>query len=122
MADSMILFVIIGILVILGLVVSLLAVKSKKKMKPDYYAMFIIGLFWLPFGIIMMFTDNSVSSVFFILGIVYFITGLLHKDEWKKNHKTWKGLTDRQKQLKIFIIVLLTMILIGGVVAYFIVK
>ena len=68
-------------IIILAIIVGLLIVfaKNNKYKKPDYKAMYILGICILPLGIIF---DHL--RVFLILGLIYIAIGLKHKKEWKK--------------------------------------
>lgn len=82
------LLIAIGVLIILFLIVAVFIKKGKKK-PTDYYSLFMMGAIWVPFGIIMIFMepDFSMGPFFFVIGWIYFVMGIIHKDEWKKNQK-----------------------------------
>ena len=107
-----ILILIAAIALILG--IWTLIYSRKRKYEPDYYTFFIIGLVWLPLGIA---TGNS---TFWILGIVFFIVGLVNKDKWKKK-KAWDKLTKKEKRLIFLSIFMGLLLLILGMVFYFLV-
>jgi hypothetical protein len=67
-----------------------------------------------------MFSDSG--SFFFIMGLVFIAIGLVHKDEWKKNHKAnmWKNLTKDQKRMKGLLIWTLIGLLILGLLFFII--
>jgi formate hydrogenlyase subunit 3/multisubunit Na+/H+ antiporter MnhD subunit len=75
--------IIIAILIITLAIVFIATIKNKKKHEPDYYTFFVMGLIFLPLGIIGMMRDNY--SVFFILGLVFIAVGLVNKDKWRKD-------------------------------------
>jgi uncharacterized membrane protein len=81
-----ILIAIIILLIIFG-IIAILATKKGKKKPTDYYSLFVMGIIWLPLGIVFMINDYSLGNIFFILGLVYMIMGLAHKKEWKKNRQ-----------------------------------
>jgi len=104
------------VIILLGVVALLVA---KKKPEKDYYSLFIIGVVWVPFGIIMMFLepDYFLGTLFFLLGWCYFVIGILNKDKWKKKsylikNKFWRNL----------IIILLGLGVLVGLVAYMILR
>jgi uncharacterized membrane protein len=110
------------LLVLLGVVAVAFAKKGKKK-STDYYAFYVMGITWLPFGIILMVTtEGSVGNFFFILGLVYLAIGLAHKDEWKKNHRTWKQLKKEERRLRVIAFIVLGLLLLVGIVVFYIVK
>ena len=108
-----ILILIAAIALILG--IWILIYYRKKKYEPDYYTFFIIGLVWLPLGIA---TGNS---TFWILGAVFFIIGLANQRKWKKK-KAWNKLTKKEKRLILLSILIGLLLLILGMVFYFLVK
>ena len=91
-----------------------------KKYRPDYYSMFMMGIIWLPFGIIMSFVygDSSMGYIFIALGIAYMAAGLIHKKDWKKNHKSWKQMTDKEKRIKMIILGTLSLLLLIGIIIF----
>jgi hypothetical protein len=118
----MMLWIILSLIVLLLLVFLVgLSLNKGKKMPPtDYYTFFIMGLIWLAVGIPFMFSDSG--SFFFIMGLVFIAIGLVHKDEWKKNHKAnmWKNLTKDQKRMKGLLIWTLIGLLILGLLFFII--
>ena len=108
------------LLVLFGVIAIAFTVVRKGKRKPtDYYAFFVMGITWLPFGIIMMLTtEGSIGNFFFILGLVYLAIGLVHKDEWKKNHRTWKQLKKGERKFKVIAFVVLGILLLIAVALY----
>ena len=80
---------ILAILVIIGVVLTLIYWKRKKEGKlggePNYQVFFIIGIVWLPVGLIFMLTINMVIGIAFIgMGLAYLAIGLANRDRWKK--------------------------------------
>ncbi len=107
------LIVILVLLLVLALVVFFSA-KGKKK-PTDYYALFVIGLVWAIFGLFSFFRYDGLSS-FFSIGIIFMIIGLVNKDKWKKNRKTWKNMSKGQKKMMITILIVLSILLLAGVI------
>jgi hypothetical protein len=83
-----------GILFVAGIVVVFLAwkMRGRKAQAPNYYAYFIMGITWVPLGLIMMaFLLATGNPKFFPLsipllgmGLVFLMIGLQHRDEWPK--------------------------------------
>jgi cell division protein FtsW (lipid II flippase) len=79
--------IIILVLIILMAVLAVFVYKKRKDgdMKdPDYRVFFILGITMFPLGLVFMINDNSVGTVFFIIGLVYLMIGLVNKDKWSK--------------------------------------
>ena len=106
--------IILGILILVGLAIAIIAtiIKKKENRKPNYKAFFIIGITWIPIGIA---TQNY---VFTFVGLVFIILGITKKKEWK-NQPKWEELSPSEKKIKIALIIFLALILILGVVFYF---
>ena len=103
-----ILAAVLGILILFAVIV--LFLRKKYKAHPDYYVFFIIGITWLPLGLVFQ------NPALWGMGLVFMIIGLVHKKEWKKNHKPWSRLTKEEKKYrKILITVLGILVLIGFV-------
>ena len=74
-------------MVIIGLILTLVLLKKKKEGKmgePNYQVFFILGILWMPIGIIFMMTINLVLGIAFLgLGVSYLGIGLANRDKWK---------------------------------------
>jgi len=105
----------IAILILVGFVIAIIAssIKRKENRKPNYKLFFIIGICWVPVGIA---TQNY---VFMVAGLAFMILGLMKKKEWKDQPK-WEELSPAEKKMKLALITFLALILILGVVLYFI--
>ena len=115
------LFVVVGALIVLFGIFFVFKLRADRrkgiKHKIDYYAFFIMGIFWVGAGISLGIGSNNWGL--FIMGLVFMGVGLAHKDEWKKNHRTWKQLDSKERKLKIWILLALGIIFLLGVVFYF---
>jgi hypothetical protein len=83
--------IMIGILLItiFVLIVTVFRVKKNSKNEQtkevDYRAFFIMGLSFLPLGIVLTFVVGNPGFIGFMgLGIAYIAIGLANKDKWKK--------------------------------------
>ena len=116
---SWVIWLILGLLVLFGIIAIIVAKKNARK-PTDYYALFVMGAIWFPIGLFMLFMDkgNSIGFLFAALGFIYFVMGLAHKKEWKKNHKTWKQLNKKEIKFKITIMVILGLVVLAGLVVF----
>ena len=110
----MILYLIVGLL-ILGLIIFIASLKLKKdrKIEPDYYTFFLMGLVCMPIGI------TSGNNALFIMGLVFMALGITNKDKWKQNHRTWKDLDYNERKIHLFLIGFLLLLVVLGIVMFF---
>lgn len=110
------LFLLLGIaavIIIIALIYAILVAKGKIAQKePDYRAFFIIGITWIPLGIIF---EN-----YALLGaaVVFMVIGLTKKDRWK-NQPKWSELSSAQRNFKLAAIILLGIAVLVGLVAWY---
>jgi hypothetical protein len=112
--DIPILMLVIGVLV-LALAVFFVIRIRKHGHKPNFRTFFIIGLTWIPLGII------SKNWVFTIVGVVFMILGITNKKRWKEEER-WSELSPEAKRIKIILIVILGVLVLAGIATYFITK
>lgn len=105
------------VLILLFIIFVIITIRKKKEMpKPDYRAFFYLGLIFLFVYIIgSLFGRGEPSSIFLILGIVYFTVGLTHKDKWGK--KEPMGLDHKKTVIALIIAGILVFLI--GLVFYF---
>ena len=85
-------FAIAVLLIIVGVLIAILVSKRKMKGEPvetNYYAFFVIGISFLPLGIVFSIIISPGFMGITGLGVVYMIIGLANKDKWK--HKIEKN-------------------------------
>jgi len=107
-----VLIVLIAIFLVVFMVRSASGKKGEKRV-PNYRALFILGVTWLPIGIG---TDNP---GLWGMGIVFMIIGAVNKDKWGKETK-WAELSPDAKRIKIIVVGGLTVLLLSAL-AYFII-
>ncbi|MFH1310788.1 MAG: hypothetical protein ABIH65_00075 [Nanoarchaeota archaeon] len=109
----------VGVLIIILAVFAVMMNKGKKY-KIDYYSFFIMGITWLPMGIVfrILFPETFIGFLFISLGAIYTIIGLIHKNEWKKNSKSWKQLSKKQRRIKAIISIILGLLVSVGLALY----
>ena len=112
--------VIIILIVVIAAVLVVFMVRSasrnnEEKRVPNYRALFIIGVTWLPIGIA---TDNP---GFWGMGAVFMIAGAVNKDKWGKETK-WVDLSPGAKRIKLIVVGGLTVVLLAALAYYILVK
>ncbi len=113
MNSSSLPYIIIGIVVLAALALIFAVHRSKTgQAKPDYRTMFIMGVVWLPAGVAL---DNP---GLWGMGIVFMIAGLVNKDKWEEEKK-WADLTPQEQKTKLIIAVGLGVLVLVGLVVYF---
>ena len=116
MENSFILTAFIAILIIgLGALFIYKRKDPNYSSETDYRVFFILGITWLPLGIA---TDNP---AFWGIGALFMVLGLANRDKWKEQPK-WSEMDPEKRKIKIFIIIGLTVLLVGMVLAYLIAK
>ena len=89
----------LAILVVVGILLIVVVWKRNKEGRleePNYRAFFVMGIIWVPTGIVSMFISflldifpfplSFVSGMpLFVMGLIYLIVGLANRDKWKKN-------------------------------------
>ncbi len=108
----MIPWILISILVLLVLF-AVFGIYAKKKYKRpvDYYNFFVIGMIWAVIGIPL---HNYVLT---IIGIVFMVTGLVNKDKWESNRRTWKDLPKGERKLVMWLTIILGLLVLAGLIA-----
>ena len=80
------------ILTVLVLVITIFVVNKRKKegkmREPNYQVFFILGICWMPVGIVFMTAVNTAIGIaFMVLGMAYLAIGLANRDKWDKKGK-----------------------------------
>ncbi len=81
---------IIPILVLIAIVIAFVFWKRKKEElfnEPDYRVFFIMGICFIPIGIIFSTTINFGFMGFIALGLIYIAIGLSNRDKWEKKEE-----------------------------------
>ena len=91
-------------IILVGLVVLIVIVKRQKQeeIKPiDYRAFFILGICWLPMGIVFWLAlDLAFGIPLFVMGATFLTIGLVNRDKWAEP----QTLTGGQRKLVIGLI------------------
>jgi hypothetical protein len=105
------LMIIIGV-AILVLLIAAIIVHRKHQIPHNYRAFFIIGVTWLPLGIIMK------NYVFSLVGACFLAIGLANRKKWNEEKK-WADLPPEVRRLKLIVIIVLGVLLLAGMVMYY---
>ncbi len=92
----------IGVLMVVLLAVMLLYFRKNpgKRKETDYYTFFVIGISWVPLGIVFWLTLNMpFGMVLFAIGLCWMAIGLANRDKWK-TRKTGKGKKEVKQERK----------------------
>lgn len=107
-----------GIIGILALIV-LLAVfwwKRKEINRTNYRSLFWLGIIFLTiYALGALGGGDQTSSIFLILGVVYFVIGLMNKGQWGRQTKALNKVQERQM---IVVLTLGVFLLTLGVIVY----
>jgi F0F1-type ATP synthase assembly protein I len=103
------------VLILLGIFAAY--VKRKHKRPTDYYTLFTIGIIWAIFGLFM-----RENLFFFMMGIVFMVAGLSHKDKWKKNHISWKKRSKEEQNIMAAVIIISGVLVLLGIIVLLLTK
>ncbi|MBT5023112.1 hypothetical protein HOK51_04360 [Candidatus Woesearchaeota archaeon] len=99
--------------VILILLVVFFAFNKGKKFKPDYHALFTIGIVWFVIGIPLK--NYSLIAI----GFIFLLVGFVNKNKWKENRQSWDKLSSEEKKLRMGIMIGLGVLLLIGLFVFF---
>jgi ABC-type amino acid transport system permease subunit len=107
-------WILISILIaLILLVLAVIWAKKNNKRPTDYYTFFIIGLIWTVFGIPLK--NYALSG----MGVVFLVVGLVNKDKWEKNRVKWSDLTEEERKIRTWLIIVLGIFLLAGFIAWY---
>ena len=104
----------IALLLVVFMVRSASRDKEQKRV-PNYRALFVIGITWLPIGIA---TDNP---GLWGMGLVFMIVGASNKNKWGKETK-WADLSPQARKIKLIFIIGLATVLLAALAYYIFIK
>jgi cation transport ATPase len=97
---------------IIGVIFAILVAKGKiKKQEPDYRALFIVGLIWIPLCAVFN------NPAFWVISLTFIVLGLANKDKWKDRPK-WSEMSQAEKNFKLAVLIILGLALLLGLVAF----
>jgi len=92
MNNTLIISIIVGFILLLALAMRVATARYKEEIVPNYRAMFLMGICFIPIGI----TDLA----FLPLGIIFLLVGLRNKDKWGKETK-WADFPPKLRKIKL---------------------
>jgi len=97
----------------LGLLIAVVAVKRTRKeaLATDYRALFIMGICWLPVGLVLG------NPGLWGMGLVFLIIGLANRGKWKEA-RAWSDLSPVERRTRLVLLVGLALLLVVGLVFY----
>ena len=101
------------IIVLLLISVVWMLFSRRKKHEIDYYAMFILGVIWVPLSLVQ---ENYIFSS---IGLVLAVIGLANKDKWKTNRKSIARMGKGERLIITVVTGLLVLAILAGLI-YFI--
>jgi hypothetical protein len=107
--------IILSIIIVLAVLFIIMRILSKEPHRPNYKAFFIMGITWIPLGIVLE------NHGFWGIGLVFMIIGIVNRSKWKDEPK-WSELTPEAKRTKLMMIIGLGVVFVLGLVVYFLVK
>lgn len=110
-------FMIVALIVILLLAVIAVVINRKDKVTPtDYYTLFILGLVWFILGLI----TKNIPLI--SLGLIFIAFGWMKQDKWKKNRFDPNKLNKKERKIWVMTIIILCVLIIIGFVLYILVS
>jgi hypothetical protein len=106
----LILMIAIG-LIVLAIILTTIIISRKHQIQPSYFSFFIIGITWLPLGLVLK------NYFFAIMGTAFLVAGLANHKKWQTRIK-WSELPEPVKRLRIFIMIFLIVLVLVGFVFF----
>ncbi len=106
----------VQIILVIVLAVFLISIiwlrKSRMNRTPNFRALFILGLTWLPMGLI------SDITVLWTTGLIFFIIGIANRKKWDQSTR-WTDLSPREKKIKLTFLFITSFLMIIFLLLYF---
>jgi hypothetical protein len=109
----------ITVLVLIGLLLACCLMCKRRNRAPDYYIFFIMGIVWMIVGILCMVLHDYMFGTIFVLGLIFSMFGLANKKKWKKDRLTWKKMSKDEKRMRIVTISALGVLVVLCLLLFF---
>jgi len=103
-------------LLIIALAIMAILFQRRTKRPPDYRTFFIMGIIWLAIGVPI---GNYLMSA---LGLILAVFGIAKRKEWKRSTANWSELTREEKVIKMFLLVVLSVLVLVGLLLFFLAR
>jgi len=112
---NMLVWVVLGVLILIALIAVAFAVKRQRR-TADYRSFFIMGIIWLPAGMILLLLEktSSTGSLFLLLGLAYLVIGLANRKKWGKQEE----ITPATRKRRMILTIVVTVLLVLGLIAF----
>ena len=76
----------LALLVLIGIILLLIVWRKRGIVgEPNYQVFFMLGIVWIPVGVVFMAAVNpTIGFAFMAMGIAYLAIGLANRDKWEK--------------------------------------
>jgi uncharacterized membrane protein len=111
--EPLILVGVSALLIALGMVLVLVIKKDKNTKNKDYYSLFLMGLTWAVVGFLPINID------FLVIGVVFMILAWRHRKEWRKNYTPFGELSNKERWIRITLMLLVVLVLALSAIYYF---
>ncbi len=102
----------VAVLIIVLAAIAIFLRKSHRR-PVDYYNFFIIGTIWFVIGL------PTGNFSLWAIGLLFIITSLVHRKDWKKNRRRWKDLSKKEKNISLIITILLAILVAAGFLLWY---
>ncbi len=110
---NILVWVVLGAFILIGIIVVAFVARIRQK-TTDYRSFFLMGILWLPTGLILLLLKEttSVGTLFFMMGLLYMIIGLANRSRWGKQDEVSPATKKMMMTLTVVIAALFVLCLI----------
>ena len=107
--------ILVGVVVLLVLFTAVAAHRLNKDAVPNYRALFVLGICFLPIGI------AGGNTGLWVVGAVFLLVGLSKRDQWGEETK-WADFPPRLKRIKLTVAAVSVVLLLLAMVLFMLAK
>lgn len=112
--DSTIWIILSAIIALAVIGIAIIFLQKKTNRKPDFYALFSLGIMWVPIGLVLKMYPLMTVGAFLA------IIGLGNHSKWEKNKVHWDNLSTRERNVKLLLLGLTVLLALIGIWAFLI--